>query len=219
LYIDDLVHTGVTSDVTSISEVSGPDRSLSYSAIPGSGPLMEELPLASQPIGVSVTMRPYQLQALHWMLQRERDDSHQLSSHNNLSPSSCNNINDSIKREDYCPLEGPVWAPSLLPPLSTEVNPLWQPLVAVRLTQRSPSFIKTSSLSISAEVSKSINTAFSSEIYDLKPDPMSRSIGIWWDRYSHRFSFSPPRPPKACCGGILADEMGKFLVQARAAFV
>lgn len=142
--------------------------------------VIDDIPLAEQPgILSSMVMRPYQLQALWWMQKREIEGKA-------MSSSTADHI--CIEKESHSklsfPLEGAVHAPSLLPQQTTELHPLWQPIVTVRLER-------------------------SVEIFDLQPSIKNAElVVIWWDRYSHRFSFSPPAAPAPCNGGILADEMG-----------
>lgn len=83
------------------------------------------LPLGVQPrlISDDITMKPYQLQALHWMIQRERG-----AVYNSCSMSSSSL--SSVRVNNRLPHEGLIQIPSQIP----SSNPLWQPILGISMS-------------------------------------------------------------------------------------
>jgi hypothetical protein len=147
--------------------------------------------VAPQPSIISgVEMKPYQLQALDWMLTRE--SSSPLNSNSNSTDSNCisaKNSNESLSSskmqhvyDPTCPMEGFILNNNLSASQQTVLHPLWQPITLT--------YIKDTEI-----------------LHELFPVLTDKAIVIWWDKFSHAFRLIPPDPLMPCKGGILADEM------------
>ncbi len=139
------------------------------------------LPLATQPqiINDSITMKPYQLQALEWMKSREKGDPQTL-----LEIGS--NLIDYIDISKV-PYEGLINVSSKKTIDGFSDNPLWLPIVGVSVQAHIPPQDITSYVTTAAKTSLQL---------------------LFWNRYSTVFSKNLPKKPQPCNGGILADEMG-----------
>ena len=158
-----------------------------------------ELPLAMQPplLQSWLTMRSYQLQALHWMQGRE-DHGRMLSMSNPRcehilpSPTGVDLPHDGIlslyekeketyrtKSEEALPTEDDgVW--QMVPAVLWGVNEAWSPLTTATLASQY----------LSSQLKQGKNCRF------------------YWNIYSQKISRNAPPPHQQASGGILADEMG-----------
>eukprot|EP01038_Epipyxis_sp_PR26KG_P014903 gene14903-20043_t len=169
----------------------------------------DELPESAKPFLLTddINMKPYQLQALHWMTTREKgtaeDDVHtkdfsaqniNMEVENNGESSNSDMMNkESIVEEDIIiiPPEGLLQCQTnnaKSQKFNLDCNPLWFPIVSIRADKFDcPQQIQRE---------KSRTTAKS----DL--------VIFYWNRYSQRIQKQLPYAPKPCKGGILAHEMG-----------
>ena len=138
------------------------------------------LPLALQPklICDDITMKPYQLQALHWMLQREKNIDSLSSSSDGISLDLI--MVRKLVHEGFIHMCAKDASCS---------SPLWQPILGV-----SSSFITSYS---PQEVQTAVHEA-----------PQSALNIFYWNRYSHKVQLKVPPLPLPCRGGLLADDMG-----------
>ena len=147
------------------------------------------LPEQDEPAGLNgVTLRPYQKQALHWMLQRERGAAHREQLEEQLSllselaapPESSNHKSAATPKEEGIICEcGPVQVgPSACARSRTvdgDLNPVNHPLWKRRF---------------------------------LASGDMKETISFYVNEVLGVATHHVPEPPKPCSGGILADSMG-----------
>eukprot|EP01034_Spumella_vulgaris_P026131 gene26131-32664_t len=183
--------------------------------------LLNNMPLAAQPLALStaLTMKAYQLQALHWMRQREvlvelgsgvtRSDNMLLRQTNSSSSASAESEDCEVvfcepppsKSALSLPHEGLLRFPVQWGAAQREANPLWMPIASYRNDRNrwgvSPQLVQAS--------------VAEHEVTDSASLPQSDDEGVnvfWWNRYSQRIQREAPHAPRPCRGGILAHEMG-----------
>lgn len=147
---------------------------------------LESLTLPLPLLAEDVTLKPYQVEAVKWMIKRETIE----------------------KDTELTPAETTVNRISALSSDSTgfieEKNPskmiiidenedkstsLWTQIIAVKLDNTIQSHL------------------IGDKIKALCPSP-ENIIVFWWNRFSRLLSLQPPKPPQPCRGGILAHDMG-----------
>lgn len=206
--------TGNGSTMTDIADIDEPDidtNTLTTLDVSDIVPDAAKIDISSteQPVVMTgVTMRRYQLQALNWMLQREKktvlpDDWKYLSprdsTDNSFTHSDSNKeitiddddvimVSSTHRAVDKCnvtlPREGLMTAPISLTGKSS--HELWVPIVAANVT-----------------ISK--DALIGSRHWELG---LTQPFVFWWNSCSQKIQSKPVKEPASCRGGILADEMG-----------
>ena len=185
--------TVTTANQNSTTDLVALDKSLDVTATENEGEqtmsvdelkatnTITSLPLATQPsiMSESITMKPYQLQALEWMKSREKGDPQ-------ISMEIGSNLLDYIHISKI-PYEGLIQISPCKTIDGFSDNPLWLPIVGVAVQAKIPPQDITSYVSTVGKGALQL---------------------LFWNRYSTVFSKNLPKKPQPCNGGILADEMG-----------
>jgi hypothetical protein len=148
------------------------------------------LPEMDAPKSLKADLRPYQRQALYWMMQREEDSI------------SSKDLKDQLKLlAELAPDKSS--ATSLSPPANKSIHCECGPvLVSKEATAKSPSV--DGGNPESAQVSHPLW-----ERRYIASHEMTETSSFYVQPLFGAATSSPPPPPKACRGGILADSMGK----------
>ncbi len=185
--------TASTTNQNSTTDLVALDKSLDVTATENEGEqtmsvdelkatnTITSLPLATQPsiMSESITMKPYQLQALEWMKSREKGDPQ-------ISLEIGSNLLDYVDISKV-PYEGLIQISPSKTIDGFSDNPLWLPIVGVAVQAKVPP----------QDVVSYVTTVGKGALQLL-----------FWNRYSTVFSKNLPKKPQPCNGGILADEMG-----------
>jgi len=147
-----------------------------------------ELPEAAEPVGFAgdVVLRPYQRQALHWMLQRERGNENRAELEKELTLLAELSKDSSLVQSTEDPTEEDIVC---------EVGP-------VRVSQS----MALKSCTVDG-IENPVNHPLWQRRFLANADKES-AISFYVNELLGVASSKPPNPPRHCAGGMLADSMG-----------
>ena len=160
----------------------------SMSTKPKSSELQLQLPLLVE----DVTLKAYQVEAVHWMIERETNTSADCLGNVALPPHHIKALQsecDGFLKENSSSSTDTVQVVDIDDEESDSTE-LWTRVIAVRWN----------SIRINPNDISNVLKSFS---------PSNETVVFfWWNRFSRLLRLQPPDAPRACRGGILAHDMG-----------